>query len=359
MELFRADRNWKDVLNIEEEQKKFFEARENGEQYFPVLKFHECKFPEDGILPDMIKLRDEFMRFDSFISKYYVENLNNFIFKADYTIKKITSEPNLYYLGNNGYDYSIPDEFYNAALKTVKTHPYTSKGLKNRDIDAQSVMDIMTDYMKETGYGWRLELNDEMLPRMNVNTAGIMRIRSTAKFSKEDIEGLKAHEVDGHIGRRYHGYQTGLHLFIHGLNGRNIYDEGLAVWNSLNKVSKPKPNILFNTAIKTIITFNCNVYNFCELFELVKKYAPNFPEEKIFTMIVRAKREIIDMSLPGAWPDDASYFCGYHLVNELTDNQREDILKYNIGPDQLDDLPKIKQFFEVNHFDPIPIPNKG
>ena len=358
MMLYRQDRNWKDVLNVEEEYKKFSQERSNGRQYFPVLKFHKCKFPTDNILQDMISLRDEFLKFDCFLSKYYIDNLTNYIFRVKYTISKITDNPQLYYLNNNGYDFVVPDELYDKAVEVVSTIPFDDNFGDGRNIDAKTAAKDIQAHIDDMGYGWKVTLNTEMMPRMNVNPDGVIRIKQDALFSKNDIEGLKAHEIDGHIGRRFYGFKTGLNLFIHGLNGRNVYDEGLAVWNSLHKVETPKPNILFLTALKTILVYNSRILNFCELFDLVKKYGPTIPDKKVFAMIIRTKREIIDMSLPGAWPDDASYFCGYQMVNNMSDKERDDILKYNIGPDQFNDLPKIKQFLEINHFDPLPLMSK-
>jgi hypothetical protein len=37
----------------------------------------------------------------------------------------------------------------------------------------------------------------------------------------------------------------------------------------------------------------------------------------------------------------------------MTDAERDDILKYNIGPGQIHELPKIKRFLEVNKFEPL------
>ena len=39
----------------------------------------------------------------------------------------------------------------------------------------------------------------------------------------------------------------------------------------------------------------------------------------------------------------------------MSDEERDDILKYNIGPDQMDDLDNIKAFLEVNEFKPLDI----
>jgi hypothetical protein len=37
----------------------------------------------------------------------------------------------------------------------------------------------------------------------------------------------------------------------------------------------------------------------------------------------------------------------------MTDEERDDILKYNIGLQHIKELDKIKAFFEVNKFNPI------
>lgn len=350
IELYRKDRNWKNPLNIEEEMKKFFLYRSKGEKYYPVLKFEPCKFCEDGILDRMVKLFAEFNTFNCPLSKYYIDNLNNYIFKVKYTIQKITDNPKITYKGDNGYDYKVPDNIYKLALNIIKEHPYESVENIGRNINSKSAEKVVQEYIDYKKYKWKVKIVDNMLPRMSVNTDKTLYIDKKAKFNKDDLEGLKAHEVDGHVGRRYYGYKTGLYLFVYGLCGRNILDEGLAVWNSLNKVKKPKKNILFNIAIKTIISYNINRMNFIELFDFVKKLEPNLPDERVFNLITRSKRELIDMSLLGGWIDDASYLIGYEIVNKMNDKERDDILKYNIGPDQLDDLQTIKEFLKINNF---------
>jgi hypothetical protein len=192
-----------------------------------------------------------------------------------------------------------------------------------------------------------------MVPRMNVDIDKTMNVNPNAKFSEIDIEGLKAHEVEGHIGRRYYGLKTGLNLFLMGLKWRNTLDEGLAIWNSLHKVSKVKPNVKFNIALKTIITYYLDKKDFCELFDMCKELAPNLPDESLFSNLLRFKREIQDCSLLGGNGDDQSYFCGYQIVKKMTDKERDDILKWNIGPDQIKDLPEIKKFFRLNKFKPL------
>ena len=70
----------------------------------------------------------------------------------------------------------------------------------------------------------------------------------------------------------------------------------------------------------------------------------------MYKNIIRFKRELGDCSIPGGNGEDMSYFCGYQIVKKMTDKERDDILKYNIGPDQIKDLPEIKKFLKINKF---------
>jgi hypothetical protein len=193
-----------------------------------------------------------------------------------------------------------------------------------------------------------------MLPRVNVTPEGIVRVNPDAMFSMTDIEGLYQHELCGHVGRRYYGYQTGLNLFVIGLPESNTYDEGLAIWNSINNVKTPKPNIMFNIAIKAIITYHLYDMDFCELFDFIQDLVPNMSDKTLFRSIVRLKRGVGDCKIYGG-ALESGYFKGYNLVSVMTDEERDDILKYNIGPDQMDDLDNIKAFLEVNEFEPLKI----
>ena len=65
---YRSDRNWKDVLNIDEEREKFFNARARGVKYYPLLKMHPNKFSENNILPRMLALLEKFTKFKFLIT---------------------------------------------------------------------------------------------------------------------------------------------------------------------------------------------------------------------------------------------------------------------------------------------------
>ena len=349
--MYRHDFNTKDVKNLDKEFEKFIEARKEGKKYFPKLKLvGENGFRTDGILKRLKNLRAEFMNLRCFLSKYYLELIDPMIHTVEFSF-----DPKKYNVWYSHYRAQTPTYIeYQEALKMLKKNPYEEVDVeKDRTIDGKTAAEMIQKYIDEKKYGWKVKLNPNMLPRMNVDVDKTMNVNPNAKFSEVDIEGLKAHEIDGHVARRYYGYQTGLWLFVLGLQWRNTLDEGIAIYNSLHNVEKTKPNIKFNIALKTIICYWLLEKDFCELFDMCKELDKNIPDKALFTTICRFKRELQDCSILGGNGDDKSYFCGYRIVKNMNDEQREDILKYNVGPGQIKDIPKIKEFIRVNKLKPI------
>ena len=348
--MYRKDLNTKDVANMDEECEKFLNARKRGLKYFPYIKLTtDNGFYTDGILPRLKQLLVEFVHFDCFLSKYYIELIEDMIHTVEFTFDVKTKHK--WYTTYRAQTPSL--ENLKLAYEMLKENPYEEIDDSDRTINGKEAAKLIQAHIDKLGYKWEVKLNDKMIPRMNVDIDQTMNVNPNAMFSETDIEGLKAHEVEGHIGRRYYGLKTGLKLFLMGLKWRNTLDEGLAIWNSLHKVEKVKPNVRFNIALKTIIAYYLDKKDFCELFDMCKELAPNLPDKSLFANLIRFKRELQDCSLMGGNGDDQSYFCGYQIVKKMTDKERKDILKYNIGPDQIKDLPKIKEFFRVNKFKPL------
>lgn len=337
------------VTNIDEEFDKFIKAYKSGIKYFPKLQFEtDCKYDTDGVIDKIDTLIYEFRQFDCFLSKYYLEIL--FAYKQ---MIKGCIDPKQNYPMFNAVRLQKPTtEMFELALDAIKENPYKQIDTDERNLTAKDAKDEIEDYLDELDWDWNVQFKDNMQPRMAVGP-GALSINKTGTFSKTDLEGLKAHEIRGHVGRRYYALKTGLYLFVEGLLWRNTLDEGLAVWNSLHLVKKKKPNIMFNIALKTVIGYKLNDLDFYELFDYIHKLVPNMPARIVFKNIVRFKRELRDCSIPGGNGDDMSYFCGYQIVKKMTDKERDDILKYNIGPDQIKDLPEIKKFLKLNKFKPL------
>ena len=356
--IFRKEFRAKNVMNLDSEFDKFIEHKKVGEKYFPKLELEQIESSVD-IKKEFEELLAKFENFSSFISKFYIERINGFLktirIKEKYKEMTESGEYDEKSMKKNNRSDCFPSlAEYNYALEIIKDFPYESIKSGVRDIKAEDAAKLFQKKIDELGYEYKVKLVDGMLPRVNVTPEGIVRVNPDAMFSMTDIEGLYQHELCGHVGRRYYGYQTGLNLFVIGLPESNTYDEGLAIWNSINNVKTPKPNIMFNIAIKAIITYHLYDMDFCELFDFIQDLVPDMSDKTLFRSIVRLKRGVGDCKIYGG-ALESGYFKGYNLVSVMTDEERDDILKYNIGPDQMDDLDNIKTFLEVNEFEPLKI----
>ena len=343
IEKFRTKYVAQTVSNIKEEYDKFINARNNGQKYFPQLEIKDSQF-DQKLYDDFGKLIHEFelIKDKCYISKFYLEKIHSMRRSLEQrkNIDEGTYEP-----GEN----PVPKELYQQALKCIKEHPYKKPDFDNdRTNDSDTALEAIEDALDELGYDFDVRIDTGMLPRMNVKM-GKVNINKTSKFSDEDIEGLIAHEIKGHVGRRYYGKETGLWLFAYGTQSSSTYDEGLAVWNSLNKVKHKKDNVMFNIAMKTCISYLMYEMDFCELFDWVKKQAKDMTDYTAFKTVTRPRRKNKDCSIKSGEPM-TTYFKGFNMVNDMDNKTRNDILHYNIGPDQIFELDNIKEFLKVNTF---------
>ena len=346
IEKFRTKYVAQTVQNIREEYDKFMAARKMGQKYYPQLEIKNSEV-DQKIYDGFTKLLDEFkdIEDDCYVAKFYIEKIEAMLSSLD--IRKELEE-GTYEPGTN----PIDKELYNEALKVVKEHPYKAPDFKeDRTNDSDTALEAIEDALDELGYDFDVQIDTGMLPRMNVKM-GRVNINKTSKFSDEDIEGLIAHEIKGHVGRRFYGKKTGLWLFAYGTQSSSTYDEGLAVWNSLNKVKRKKQNVLFNIAMKTCISYLMYEMDFCDMFDWLKKQAPEMTDYTAFKTIVRPRRRNKDCQIKSGEPM-TTYFQGYNMVNAMDNKMRDDILHYNIGPDQKFELENIKEFLKVNKFKPL------
>ena len=332
--------------NLKEEFDKFMSAKNMGQKYYPQLEIENSNV-DNKLIENFEKLKDEFKKIknDCYISKFYIEKIESMINAIEIRKKIETDE---YEIGKNPVDKKLYDE----ALKCINEHPYKKPDFKNdRNIESDKFIEEIEDALDELGYNFEVQIDDNMLPRMNVKM-GRVNVNRKAKFSEDDIEGLIAHEIKGHVGRRHYGKETGFWLFAYGLQSSSTYDEGLAVWNSLNLVKHKKDNVMFNIAMKICVSYLMFEMDFCDLFDWVKKKAPTMTDYTAFKIIIRPRRRNKDCEIKSGEPM-TSYFKGYNMVKDMDDKMRDDILHYNIGPDQIFELENIKEFLKVNKFKKI------
>ena len=338
----------KEVLNLDEERDRFFAALKEGKVYNPVFRHHPHPYDRNRMVERGQALIQKFRKLDCFLSPYYIGKLEFLVTFGK--IKKMDLDSPAYGRAMlELYGSKINPSLLAEAERIIAKHPYKKRSESSKKISAQELAKLVKQELEKLGYDkWKVIISDKIIPRMSVQDKYTVSINAGASFTKQDIPGLLAHEVKGHVGRRFYGDKTGLNLFLSGLPGKNQFDEGLAIYNSL-QVKTPKPNVLFNIAFFVVLASKCHELDFYELFQFGKQYIPN-DDKKLFSKVMRIKRICHDTSLLAGDLEEQEYLSGYLLVAKMTDEQREEILKYNIGPEQFGELDRIKAFLRLNGF---------
>lgn len=346
-----------DCKNLDEEFEKFINARNSGQKYYPQLELVKDNLTEDWLIKAN-DLKQEFLSFNCFLSKYYIENLDHLYKQVNMTLHK--DDPYILAEYNRVMCLPVSDKDYKFAWKLIKRYPYEDKR-QSQPYRGQDVVSMMQSHMNKRGYGFKVELNPYMIARQNVEPHNkTLHIKTSGYFSDLDVESLRIHEIDVHVAKRYYGFKTGLNLFAYGLKYANTLDEGSAINQSLhyNKFGV-KPNLQFDIAIKTVIGRHIMEKDFCELYDMLidkitTEQNKDIIESILFKNLCRFKRVLCDCSRPGGdGHGETDYLCGYQLVKNMSEQRRDDIIKYNIGPSHIKDLPKIKKFLKLNKFESL------
>lgn len=343
------------INNKDEEWEMFKEKHiEHGEKYFPVLEYDELKWEKYDLENRVNSLITKFNKLNCPLSKYYIENLNTVLFQIDY-LKNLESDD---YEISPEKKYAFNDDLLNEAFDIIKnTDSYSvpNDPIYERNKTGKQIRKKIQKALDDLGFDWKIIVDNKMPPRMGVNPEKTFRIRETAKFSDVDVESLIAHEIKGHVQKRYNAYQTGLFLFVFGLPGKNVFDEGMAIWNTFNIIEHQKPYAMFSIAMSYICSYYVSKYDFCDAFDRLKELfeGKDVTDKRIFTQMLREKRATIRTDRLGYWKGDIDYFRGYKMIDEMTTDERKRIIKWNIGPSQYYEIDKFEKFVEMNNFKPI------
>lgn len=335
-------------LNQEEEKEKFFQHLKKGKRYNPVFDHNPEIYTENGMIEKAKDLRDRFKIFKCYLSPFYVGRLD---FLVQYGEAMLMNKDSQEYINSIVKIFPPPDKkLILEAERMIEENPYEKVNQSERTIDAGEMKTKIEEALKDLGYSkWKVKIVNTITPRMNVKDEYIVNINKNANFSEDDFKGLVEHEIKGHVGRRWYGDKTGLILFRNGIMGKNQFDEGLAIYNSLYKVETPKPNILFNISFMTIMTGQLQNLDFFDLFQFGKKYIPS-SDSNLFSKLARMKRVCHDTSALVGDFYEKDYLDGFLRVSKMNDKEREEIKKFNIGPGNYHMLDNIKAFLTVNGF---------
>jgi hypothetical protein len=346
------------VTNSDEVVENILKAiKEKKEKYDIGIKYEKSKIEDDKWCDRYIKelndLKLQFIDLGCYLTKFYIYRINKIIEQILF-FRKYLKDPNY-----KGEVKNRPSKkMYFEAIKLLKENPFEDiKELEKKDKDYKQIYTpeqskkILQKEIDKLGYGWEVVIDGNMVPRMSVRPYREFRINANNNFSKVDLESLKVHEIAVHVARKYNALQSGLYLFIHGLKGNNVYDEGLAIYNSLNKVDKQKPNILFFICMKIVILYELHTKGIYSAYKKMKEIL-DVDDRRIALAILRASRIYIYTPL-GNYSTDEDYLDGYLRVKKMSEKDRERLLELPIGPDQLYELDTLEKFIKINNFEPI------
>ena len=343
------------INNKDEEWDKFKnEFIDNNNKYYPKLDYDDFLYEQYDLKNRVNTLIDKFNKFNTILSKYYIDNLNTILFQIEYIENLNSDDYELSDNKKNAFDKELLDEAFKI-IKETESYEQPDKDIYKRNKTGKFVKQKIQNALDEFGYDWKIIIDNKMPPRMGVNPEKTFRIRETAHFSDVDIESLIAHEIKGHVQKKWNAYQTGLFLFVFGLSGKNIFDEGMAIWNTFNLTMHHKPVAMFSIALSYISCYYCSKYDFCDAFTELKKLfeGKNVSDKRIFTQLLREKRSTIRTDRLGYWSGDIDYFRGYKMIDKMNTDERKKIIKWNVGPDQYYMIDAFEKFIKNNNLKPI------
>ncbi|MBT3262196.1 DUF1704 domain-containing protein [Candidatus Woesearchaeota archaeon] len=138
-------------------------------------------------------------------------------------------------------------------------------------------------------------------------------LKQKERFSKNFINRLIVHEIGTHAFRYENGKKQELQIFKKGLAKYLITEEGLAVYNE-ERFGLLKKVFLQNYAGRVIAVNTAQKNSFFKTFRELRRF---FDKNKAFQLTLRAKRGLVDTSLPGGFSKDYIYLDGYYQVKNF------------------------------------------
>lgn len=336
------------LTNLKDEREKFLNYLEGGKRYNPVFEHETKNFNTNDLLKKATTLKNKFKVFECFLSPYYIENLE---FLIDY-LNLIMLDKNTQEYVNKIYElYPKPSqELLQQAEYLIEENERVYINNQDKSIDAEEMQKRMQGILQELGYiKWNVVIKKDMTSRISVSDMNFqIHVNKNSTFSEQDFNSLVAHEIKTHVGRAYYGDKTGLSLFITGLKNEIELNEGLAIFNSL-QVKEPKPNVLFNICFYTLICGQVDKMDFYDLFQYGKRYIKD-DDKELFRKVVRLKRVCKDTTVLVGDTYHTCYLSGYLKILNTDASERNNILKFNVGAKDYENIPKIKAFLTINGF---------
>lgn len=326
--------------NLREENNKFIDNYKKGKQYNPQYTYRSYEDIDFELLKEKIS---EFKLSNSPIECVFKQYL---VFLNDAVL--------LYQ--NRGYPYNftqysikafgLPDrnlvEKAYAFLKTSKPESIENAGVKH--YSAHDLAAKLQGRINEYGFDWKIVVLDSSTTKVTVDSdQHKVYLNGAIKYSDNDLERLKVHEVDTHIVRSENGRIQPFKIFSAGLANSLSTEEGLAV------VSEERNNVLSTDVLRlyagrvAAVSLSIN-QSFRDIFAKLNEY---LSEQDALYITQRVKKGLCDTSEYGGFTKDYVYFDGYYKVKEFLNRNNDSEILF-VGSIGLEDIPVIKDLLEAN-----------
>lgn len=296
-------------LNQEEEKEKFFLLYKEGKEYNPVFKYKEKDLK--GFKDELIHMRGELDPESS------LESL--FIKKIDFVLSQI----DLLESDDRSFKekalklHGIPsNECIEEALRILTEGRDTGYSFPEETVTPSEMADIISSEMKSKGLDWRCVISSKIVPKVTVSgKERTIYINSRIKYTQDEVERLKVHEVCVHIYRGANGHTQPYRIFAEGLAGYNETEEGLAIVaeeiTGVLERDTRQMKLYSGRALASKIALEEAFYtSFKQLCEF-------FPEYMAYRLIERAKRGLVDTSNKGCMTKGFHYISGWLEVKKF------------------------------------------
>lgn len=295
-------------LNLEDEKVKFAEDKSYNPQFvYPELRF------------DPFRLREKLKQLqcdDSPLGEIF-ESKKKEIVKKLALVEHVGAED---FTNRSVKLFGQPDDkILELAQERVdsmpKKFPY-----EELDVDSEDACKEFDKVFKRYGLDdWKVKIKESMVADCMAGKKGTLFVRKDARFSKQRLKMLVAHEIETHVITAENGSRQPYKIFNYGLAGYLETQEGLAVRNQM-LMAEHDTEKNYWPALSVLVVNAGFEKSFAELVEMVQDLGFSF--DRAFRIAVKVKRGLEDTSSKGAFTKDYIYFKGYVDLKEFESTER-------------------------------------
>ncbi len=202
-------------------------------------------------------------------------------------------------------------------------------------LSAERAAPLFEEHFRRYGlHDWHVTIRDTLIADCTVGWKHLY-IRSDARFTKQHVASLVAHEIETHVLTLENGEQQPYELFRRGFANYLDTQEGLAVYNQ-NRILPPFEDKRYGPA-RSVLAVEYSLHHpFVETRQYLEKEL-GYTTEKAVTKAIELKRGLGDTSQVGSFTKGLVYFRGQLAVENFVQNGG-DLRRLYIGKVAVEDL---------------------